>query len=87
MIQRSDKIDRISDDRGVEGNLVAKLISKFNARLNAEAIFVFAAIAMILSIFCGAALAQDEPLIMKTASGKLRGVPRPNGGAKFMGIH
>jgi len=86
MIQRSDKIDRISDDRGVEGNLVAKLISKFNARLNAEAIFVFAAIAMILSIFCGAALAQDEPLIMKTASGKLRGVPRPNGGAKFLGI-
>ena len=56
MIQRSDKIDRISDDRGVEGNPVAKLISKFNARLNAEAIFVFAAIAMILSIFCGAAL-------------------------------
>src|SRR5271157_5756208 len=41
---------------------------------------------MIFTILCGAAWAQDDTPIVKTASGKLRGVARPNGGAKFLGI-
>ena len=64
---------------------MAKLISKYNVRRNAAAIFVFVAAAMIFSIH-GSAWAQDNALTVKTASGKLRGVARPTGGAKFLGI-
>ena len=70
----------------VQGDHVAKLISKFNKRRNAVAIFVFAATVMIFFLLGRAACAQDDALIVKTASGKLRGIARPNGGAKFLGI-
>jgi para-nitrobenzyl esterase len=70
----------------MRGNKVAKQISKFSSRRNATAIFVFVAVATIFSILGSAACAQDDALIVKTASGKLRGVVRPNGGAKFLGI-
>ena len=65
---------------------MTKLISKFNARGNAAAIFVSVAVAMIFSILGGTACAQDDALIVKTASGQLRGVATPNGSAKFLGI-
>ena len=64
---------------------MAKLISKFSSRWNATAIFVFVA-ATIIFILGSAACAQDDALNVKTASGKLHGVARPNGGAKFLGI-
>ena len=86
VIQHGDRIDKIFDDRIMRGNKVAKLISKFNAHRSAMAICTFAATAMVFSILCGAAFAQNDGPIVKTAGGKLRGVATPNGGARFLGI-
>lgn len=82
----SDRVDRIPEDQEMQGKQLTNTFFKFHARRKTGTVLLFVASVMIF-IFYGSKLqAEDNALTVQTASGQLRGVPRPNGGAKFLDI-
>jgi para-nitrobenzyl esterase len=65
---------------------VARLVCRFNASRPSAAAFTLVAIATLFPFPGGNAWAEDNALIARTASGQIRGVPRPTGGAQFLGL-
>lgn len=68
---------------GFKGDSVKKTICRINARFISVPVLMLSAVATLMTSHAWAA---DDPLVVATTGGQLRGVSRTGGGAQFLGI-